>query len=771
MDPAPMPKDICCENYKGLLAYIRNHYGQEGVRKLTAGLLDGNYWVRDKLEPNRIIPIGRHHLNDPAYWVSNDFSLRLLANVKAIVPGPNPLYTAGYGMVRENLAQTTLFIAKLIGTQRMARRAARINARFNRTKDVHLAAATDTSLTFELDYRSGYKLTRDVCNWNLGIYTGIGALTGVVDIQGHEAACVLDGAPKCRFHITWKKSNRLPGGLRGLLASVRRSDVQDLIVDYEQSIEEREALIDRLAASENKYRALFEDSLQPMSLCQNGRLVDVNPAWLALHGYKDKPAVLGKDVIDFIHPQDHELLKTRRRNWSTDTERIVRMRDIAFDGTKVEVEVFSCRIEYGGEISILATVRDITDLKKAENSHRQLEARLQRAEKMEAVATLAGGVAHDLNNILSGIVSYPELLLMQLPPDSSLVGPLETIQDSGKKAAAIVEDLLTLARRGVTTRDLINLNRLVRQYLESPEYYRMLSDYPGVEVNTRLSSDLLNLSGSPVHLSKTLMNLVSNAVEAMPDGGRITITTANRHIEPQQNGFEEMPTGDYCHLEVSDNGIGIAPEDREKVFEPFYTKKKMGRSGTGLGMAVVWGTVQDHDGFIRLQSEIGQGTTIQIFLPASHDTESADPVKKSRITHFRGRGELVLVVDDIAEQRDIARQILEAMGYRVAVAASGEEALAWLENATCDLVLLDMIMEPGIDGLDTYRHIVHRVPGQKAVIVTGYSETDRVKTAQALGAGKCLRKPYTFENLGQTIREELDRPVPPASALASRPRS
>jgi PAS domain S-box-containing protein len=762
MDPAPMAKDICCENYKGLLAYIRNHYGEEGVRQLTDGLLDGNYWVRDKLAPTRVIPIGRQHLNDPAYWVSNDFSLRLLANVKNIVPGPNPLYTAGYGMVRENLAQTTLFIAKLIGTQRMARRAARINARFNRTKDVYLTEATDTALIFELDYRTGYKLTRDVCNWNLGIYTGIGSLTGVAEIQGYEVACILDGAPKCRFHITWKKSSRLPRGLRGLLAPVRRSDVQDLIVDYEKSIEEREALIDRLAASENKYRALFEDSLQPMSLCQHGRLVDVNSAWLALHGYTDKSAVLGKDVIDFVHPQDHELLMTRRQNWSTDAERIVRMRDIALDGKIVEVEVFSCRIDYGGEISILATVRDITDLKKAEHRHRQLEARLQRAEKMEAVATLAGGVAHDLNNILSGIVSYPELLLMQLPPDSPLVDPLETIQNSGKKAAAIVEDLLTLARRGVTTRDVINLNIVIRQYLESPECHRMLSDYPSVEVNTRLSSDLLNLRGSPIHLSKTLMNLVSNAVEAMPDGGRITIATDNRHIEPQQPGFEEMPTGDYCLLEVRDTGIGIAPDDRDKIFEPFYTRKKMGRSGTGLGMAVVWGTIQDHDGFIRLQSNIGQGTTIQIFFPATHDTKPADRAQKDIIRHYRGRGELVLVVDDVAEQRDIARQMLEVMGYRVAVVASGEEALSWLKNATCDLVLLDMIMETGIDGLDTYRHIVNRLPGQKAIIVTGFSETDRVKTAQSLGAGKCLRKPYTFEMLGPAIREELARPGPVA---------
>ncbi len=188
----------------------------------------------------------------------------------------------------------------------------------------------------------------------------------------------------------------------------------------------------------------------------------------------------------------------------------------------------------------------------------------------------------------------------------------------------------------------------------------------------------------------------------------------------------------------------------------------MGRSGTGLGMAVVWGTVQDHGGFIRLQSEVGQGACIQLFFPATHEDLPADPALPLHNRGCRGQGELVLVVDDIGEQRDIARQMIEAMGYRVALAASGEKALEWLETATCDLVLLDMIMEPGMDGLDTYRHMIRRHPGQKALIVTGYSETDRVKTAQSLGAGQCLRKPYTFAELAQAIREELDRPAPAA---------
>jgi CheY-like chemotaxis protein len=243
----------------------------------------------------------------------------------------------------------------------------------------------------------------------------------------------------------------------------------------------------------------------------------------------------------------------------------------------------------------------------------------------------------------------------------------------------------------------------------------------------------------------------------MPGGGRITITTANRHIEPQTRGYEEMPDGDYCVLTVRDTGIGISEEDRDKIFEPFYTKKKMGRSGTGLGMAVVWGTVQDHAGFIRVESKVGEGTVMRLYFPATREPVTASEDPPVDLERVRGRGETVLVVDDVAEQRAIARRMLETMGYRVAVAASGEDALAYLDTSPCDLVLLDMIMDPGIDGLETYRRMVAQRPGQKAIIATGYSETERVREAQSLGAGPYLQKPYTLEALGKSVRTELDR--------------
>ena len=409
----------------------------------------------------------------------------------------------------------------------------------------------------------------------------------------------------------------------------------------------------------------------------------------------------------------------------------------------------------GHPIGILGMTRDITERRRAEKEKRGLRESLARSKKMEALGTLAGGVAHDLNNVLSGIVSYPDLLLLDLPKDSPIRRPIEVIRESGKKAAAIVQDLLILARRGVSTVDIVNLNDLIGEYLISPEYQRLKSFHPFIEVETRLDPELLNIMGSPIHLDKTLMNLMSNAAEAMPDGGKIIITTENRHLDRSLKG-KEIGDGDYAVLRVSDSGVGIPAEDLHRIFEPFFTKKKMGRSGTGLGMAVVWGTVQDHHGYIDVQSVEGRGTDVTAFLPATRK-ESLLPVPQNSLDAFKGTGQTVLVVDDMKEQREIAAKIIEQLGYVAKSAESGEQAIELLKHQRADLLILDMIMDPGMDGLETYHQAKKLDPRQKAIITSGYAETERVKVAQRLGVGGYLKKPYTVHNLACAIKTELNR--------------
>ncbi len=402
--------------------------------------------------------------------------------------------------------------------------------------------------------------------------------------------------------------------------------------------------------------------------------------------------------------------------------------------------------------------QEIAERKKAEEERRYLETQLRKSQRMEAIGTLAGGVAHDLNNILSGLVSYPELILMDLPDDSSLKEPIMTIQQSGQKAAAIVQDLLTLARRGVSVRKVIDFNQVIEQYLNSPEHQKILEYHPSVDVIAHLEPDMLNIMGSPVHLSKTIMNLVSNAAEAMLNGGHIRIVTETetRYIDKSLKGYDTVKEGDYVTLKVSDDGIGISPEDIDRIFEPFYTKKTMGRSGTGLGMAVVWGTVKDHSGYIDIQSELGKGTAFTLYFPITRKEMEKEKAKISA-DMYKGRGESILIVDDVSEQRKIASEMLKKLGYNVTSVPSGEEALTYLKENAADLLVLDMIMNPGIDGLETYKKILQFHPDQKAVIASGYSESDLVKEAQNMGAGAYIKKPYSFEKIGMAIKGELVR--------------
>ncbi len=396
---------------------------------------------------------------------------------------------------------------------------------------------------------------------------------------------------------------------------------------------------------------------------------------------------------------------------------------------------------------------EIIERKRAEEEKRKVESKLHQARKMEAIGTLAGGVAHDLNNVLSGIVNYPELLLMDIPEDSPLRKPLLTIKESGEKAATIVQDLLTLARRGVAITEVLNLNDIISDYLKSPEHEKLKVFHPNVKFEMDIEKELLNILGSPVHLYKTIMNLTSNAAEAMPNGGKIFISTKNLYIDRPIKGYDDINEGDYVILAISDNGIGMTPMDMERVFEPFYTKKVMGRSGTGLGMAVVWGTVKDHKGYIDMQSAIEKGSTFTLYFPITVDKLTKDDAIP--IEDFKGDGETILVVDDVESQRDISCKMLDTLDYKTKAVSSGEEAVEYLKKHTVDLLLLDMIMDPGINGRETYERIIEIHPNQKAIIISGFAETDEVKAAQKLGAGKYIKKPVTLQKIGLAIKEEL----------------
>ncbi len=519
-----------------------------------------------------------------------------------------------------------------------------------------------------------------------------------------------------------------------------------------RDVTERKRAEEALRASEERYRTVLEANPDPVVVYDmEGKVIYSNPAFTEVFGWSLEER-LGKKMDLFV-PEE---------NWPETKMMIEKMlAGVSFSGIEthrytkegkiipVSISGSTYRDRDGNPVGSVNTLRNISEQKK-------LEAQLQRAQKMEAIGTLAGGVAHDLNNILSGLVSYPELLLMEIPQDSRLRRPILTIQNSGEKAAAIVQDLLTLARRGVATTEAVSLNHVISEYLHSPEYEKLQLYHPEVGLKTNLETNLLPILGSPVHLSKTIMNLVSNAAEAMIDGGTILVSTENRYVDRPIRGYDHVEEGDYVTLAVSDTGVGIPERDIEKIFEPFYTKKVMGRSGTGLGMAVVWGTLKDHKGYIDVQSSEGKGTTFTLYFPITRKKLDRDTSQLS-MEEYTGNGESVLVVDDVEEQREIAYELLSKLGYSTTTVSSGKEAVEYMKSNSADLLVLDMIMDPGIDGLETYKRILKLHPQQKAIIVSGFSETKRVKEAQKLGAGSYVKKPYTLNKLGTAVKAELSR--------------
>lgn len=476
----------------------------------------------------------------------------------------------------------------------------------------------------------------------------------------------------------------------------------------------------------------------------------------------DNAEIIGKNIYDLVPfqknlPENELTLNTVFKNRTKSKfQKNIALNILNKNGHRFFVEVSLVNIKIEEKLHTIAVIHDISQRKKLEDDKIAALKQLQQAQKMEALGLLAGGVAHDLNNVLSGIVSYPAILLMDLPEDSPLRDIILTIQDSGRKAASIVEDLLTLARRGVKNIEVLNLNNLIYEYLKSPEYIDLIRHYQKISIQTRLEPDLLNIAGASIHLTKTIMNLMSNAAEAMPHGGTIIVSTENQYIDAPIKGYKNIREGDFVLLTIQDTGTGIDSDDLKRIFEPFYTKKITGRSGTGLGMSVVWGTVQDHNGYINIKSSPGKGTKIHLYFPASKDDIPAKK-KLMSVEDYLGNGESILVVDDRKEQRSIAQNLLTKLKYTVKTVSSGEKAVEYMKNNRADLLMIDMIMDPGIDGLETYTQILKRHPGQKAIIVSGFSNDHRVKKMQGLGAGEYIKKPYIIEKIGLAVKKELGK--------------
>lgn len=380
----------------------------------------------------------------------------------------------------------------------------------------------------------------------------------------------------------------------------------------------------RLQASEQRLRSIIHTVPDIIfRLDPRGKITFVSPA-VTRYGRKPEDFV-GRSIFAFVHPADRAKaayrINERRTGPRATLDFELRLILSETEGRDpAEVRIFSVSAEglyQGGEGSgiFLGTqgiARDITEKKR-------LQEKLLQAQKAEAVGNLAAGIAHDLNNILTGLVSYPDLLLLEIPPESPLHAKIVSIRNSGKKAASIVQDLLSLARHKDPATEVVDINGVVNEYLSSPEYHELQRHHAGVMVSSSLDGKPVLVTGSALQLAKVVMNLVHNAMEASAAGDRIVIATDHITLSTPRDGYERIAAGSYVCITVADGGSGIAAADLPRIFEPFFTRKKVGRSGTGLGMSIVWSTVKDHRGFLDLTSQEGHGTTFHVYLPEAAD--------------------------------------------------------------------------------------------------------------------------------------------------------
>jgi two-component system cell cycle sensor histidine kinase/response regulator CckA len=541
--------------------------------------------------------------------------------------------------------------------------------------------------------------------------------------------------------------------VRQTILERREIDARQERKRFEASLRESEARFQEVVTHINEVIWLFDVRKQ--------QVIYVSPAYEEIWGRPIADLYKRYDEwTESIHPQDRSPAQKAfeddiaRGGGAPREYRIVRP-----DGAVRWIldRSFPITGEDGGITRITGIAEDVTERKAAEKTLQAHQEKAARSKKMESLGLLAGGVAHDLNNILSGIVSYPELLLLDLPANSPLKKPIQTIQESGQRASAIVQDLLTIARGVAIAKEPLDLNLVVKEYLISPEFISLQRVHAAATVESDLDRDLLNIGGSRIHLKKVLMNLVSNAVEAIEGQGTVRVSTRNCYVDQPLQGYDDIKTGEYAVLSVSDNGSGITPDDLAHIFEPFYTKKAMGRSGTGLGLAVVWNVVQDHEGYINVVSDAHR-TEFDLYFPITREP-IAGPSPRQPLETLKGHGESVLVVDDVAVQGEIACSMLSRLGYHADFVTSGEEAVARVQSRPVDLLLLDMIMVPGLSGRETYARIVEIHPHQKAIIVSGFAETEEVRKTQAMGAGQFLKKPLTLERLGLAVKQALSKAV------------
>ena len=526
------------------------------------------------------------------------------------------------------------------------------------------------------------------------------------------------------------------------------------IVGVVRDITERKLAEEALRESEKRYRTAIEHCNDGVVIGKGTISLFVNQRYVEMFGYDEPEEIVGKPASLIAHPDEinrmEDIMLRRQKGESVPSR--YELRAIRKDGEPIDIEISATRTIYRGEVVSLAYVRDITERKRAEKEREKLQEQVRQSQKMEAVGVLAGGVAHDFNNLLSVINGYSELLLGDVAPDDPRRSDLEQIRQAGQRAASLTSQLLAFSRKQILHPIALNLNDAIAEM--STMLRRLIGEDIDLVFTTRPALGLVHADEGQIQ--QIIMNLVVNARDAMPQGGKLTIETANVNLdEGYVRKHAAVSAGPYVMLAISDNGIGMDTETQARIFEPFFTTKGQGK-GTGLGLSTVYGIVKQSNGFIWVYSEPAKGTTFKIYLPRVQGKAAKLSAGAEVELDLRG-SETVLVVEDESSVRALAARFLRERGYTVIEASNGKEALRKAQEFAGEihLVLTDVVM-PEMSGKVLVSQIEAARPGVRALFISGYTDNAIVHHGILESNVAFLQKPFSADGLARKVREVLN---------------
>jgi len=707
-------------------------------------------------------------LRDPNNWISCSVISKMYERATAILQDEDAAYKMGR-RATENFAlgYAQRIVVKAFWSYKKAlKHCQKINDQFNRNKKVELYELKQNKATIRLHWDPHMASSKHICQYNQGVYTSLPIIWGGKPLALKEECCYFDGAPYCEYHLKWPFKNKFNGFFSRFFTS--RSVLKDIIKEMEKDkktieektetlsninrelrreITERKEIEMALRESEIRFRNLAE--MLPEVVFEadiDMNLTYVNQYAFSLFGYSKQDFENGLNGFDMLVPEEREsALENITRRFRGEEFTASEYRGLKKDGTTFPMLLHASPIIHGGTVKgVRGIIVDMSKLK-------QMESQLQQAQKVEAIGTLTGGIAHDYNNLMSIVIGNLSMAMEEAEPGSFLWDFLNEANRASSKVRDLTHELMSLSRGGAPVKEVGSLESLLKSATD------VIPVESGITIKESISQDLKLVQYDPYKMGAVFRNVVTNAYEAMPDGGILKIKAENLRIEEtEQNSHLPLKPGDYVHISIQDQGKGIPKEFLDKIFDPYFSTKARGvKKGMGLGLTTAYAIVRQHGGHIAIDTSLGAGTAVNIYLPAESrqaEREIKTPMQED-VTSSKKR---VLVMDDEDMLRNLAEKMLERLGYAVETVKGGVEAIEAYKRQKdsgepFDAVILDLTIKGGMGGEQTIRELLKIDPGIKAIVSSGYFNDPVMADFQKYGFKGAMSKPYKKKRLKEML--------------------